>query len=182
MLPIPDDTFADVTYTTADVETSRDAPAVDIPDQTPTVRRDEVQEFAVAPTVIEANAADTVVEGPNDTIPLEAERELPVQPNQSQEKAPERMPPGRFLKGSISAQGSAIKNLEFEHALACSLQTSEDQEILGRLHTSELGIKAFQGLVSVSSFSNIHMLVHISAISMYACHVCFCRLPNISSN
>lgn len=51
--------------------------------------------------------------------------EVPTRPSKQQGKA--HVVELKLQHGSVSATGSAFKDLEFEYALACSLQTPGDQ-------------------------------------------------------
>lgn len=100
--------------------------------------------------------ANTAIESLDEPAPLEVERELPTRPSKQHGKVPVAEP--RFQRGSVSATGFALKDPEFAHDLACSLQTPKNQEILSRLNTSQLGVRAFQGLISVSFVMNTFCL------------------------
>lgn len=74
--------------------------------------------------------ADVVVKEVDNSTPSEIEQDPPAQPTKGKEKVLEIVPMPRFQSGSVSAKGSAFKDPEFAHALACSLQTPKDQEIM----------------------------------------------------
>lgn len=86
--------------------------------------------------VTEADVADVVVDELNDSVPLEMECELLAQTGKGKGKVSETEPRPHFQHGFVAVQGSTLRDPEFAHALAYSLQTPKDQEMLSQLDTS----------------------------------------------
>lgn len=105
---------------------------------------------------------DVAVERLEEPIPPEVGHELPTRPNSQRGKA--LMAELRPELGSVSNKDYTFRDPNLAYALACSLQTPGDKEVLDQLLTPELRMKTFQGLVNVSFILNILIVILVSTI------------------
>lgn len=121
-----------------------------------------------------------VAEGPGESTLPQVKHDLPARTSDQRGKAPVVEP--RHDGGSASDKDSTFKDSNFAYALACSLQTLRDKEVLDQLLTPELRMRTFQGLVNVSFVLNVLSITLISTAQLHSFHICFCRSPNVFSN
>lgn len=66
---------------------------------------------------------------------------------------------------------SALREPEGAHALASSLLSPKDQEILNQVNTSELGMRAYQCLIGVTSIETFFTFLYISSVLIFMLHL-----------
>lgn len=124
------DVITDIVLDRADAKIPRKIPVVNTSDQVLTSRDEVDQEFEVAPMVTETNV---VAEGPEESTLPRVDHDLPTRSSDKRGKIHVTEP--RYEMGFVYDKDSAFKDPNLAYALAYSLQTPGDKEIMDQLMT-----------------------------------------------